>query len=54
MDKKNVYKYTVAIMLTIGFITGYIIGRIAIGEPVEREKSGYEILQEGYERIGIE
>lgn len=34
------------------FIAGYCMGMMRLKEnPIEREKSGYEILQEGYQRL---
>lgn len=51
MTNKDKIKIIIASILITGFTTGYIYGLENI-QPIEREKSGYEILKEGYERVG--
>lgn len=52
MTNKDKLKIIIATILFIGFTAGYIYGLNNISPQIEREKTGYEILQEGYERVG--
>lgn len=56
MDKKDKQRIIVlCITIVIGFIAGYIIGELIIRnrEPQVKEKSAYEILQEGLNRKDV-
>lgn len=52
MTKKEKIRIVLAFILFIGFTTGYYIGTTRSGELEEKPKSAYEIIQEGYERVG--
>lgn len=50
---KNKKFIAIVTLVTIAFLTGYIIGEIAIAssKEVRKEKSAYELIQEGINRI---
>lgn len=52
MTKRDKIKVIIAIVLLIGFTIGYIYGDITASTPEDKPKSGYQLLQEGLERVG--
>lgn len=52
MKKKERIKAIFYFILALCFISGYYLGTVNSKELEEKPKSAYQIIQEGYERVG--